>query len=617
MRNIIFERIKKQDKKISKNTATAVKSAVAGFVLMTALIFATTGCDFAGSATQKSATAVQETAAVIEAWEPMEVSEKEQTDRIIAHGGGSVGGYQTSNSAEAIMHAADIGFKLIELDFNMTSDNHVVLVHDWEETTTYYYRQRFSGPIPLAKFQACLSYGKFHTVAIENLIAIMDKSQSFSVVTDAKDANMEVLEAIANEYPQYLGRFIPQIYSYEQYEKVHEWGYDNIILTLYEMPYPVNASQVLNFYREKGLYAITVVDEAYMEPIVNELLANNVKIYRHPINKYERYQELLSQGCYGVYTSGIQPSEITSETAEYYITMPDENNPNHMVKLTDYEVKGKTVKEVVALEVAGLKQNEYRIYYIGDDGVRMTDQGLDELPYGKVHMPVEIWEVNQRFVGHYTGKTLDYYIWKNENGVRILDSKYEYRADLRKVIPRMEDLSDAKEVDPRGFKKLTSILKRSLVANAGDYYYYYNAKAGNFMLEDEFFYAAFGDGISEAGGKDVTEVYIPVAESARALGAGCVNMSIDENIVITLPEAVTPYGKDIFVANRNGYPYMPFLQKTLVSGRYLGEIFGRDVLEGVDDTAGILVILPENVKKSDLTDKEIKRLLRIAKRLYE
>lgn len=617
MQDIFFKSFAKL-KRNSKNTATAGIPAVAGFVLILCMILLFAGCDMAPKE-EIALTVSEETAALIDAWQPKEIHEKEQTDRLIAHGGASVDGYQTSNSAEAVMHAADSGFKLIELDFNMTSDDRVVLVHDWDATTTYYYQEHFDGPISHADFTNRLSYGRFHTMGIENLIAILDKSDSFKIVTDAKEANMRVLESIARDYPDYLDRFIPQIYGYEQYEKVKEWGYDEIILTLYQMPFPIDAQKIVRFYNEKNLYAITIVDEGYMQRVVKALLEKDVKIYRHPVSNYERYEKLLEEGNYGVYTSSLTPEEIVGPNAGYYITMPDEDDPEKTVKLTDYAVKGDTVEEVVALQVHGLGPSEYRIYYIGDDGVRMTNQGLDQLPYGKVHMPVEIWEVDKRFVGHFTGRTLDYYIWKDENGVRILDSKYEYRADLRKVIPKMEDFSGKAEVDPRGFEKLTNILKRSFVAKAGEYYYYNEGKSGSFLLESEFFYAAFGPSKPDTEGvQSSTEVYLPVAEAAKSLGASKVGMNDEEEIFIEIPKGILESSHNQnYKADRNKYPYMPFLQKTLISGNSLGSIFERDVLEGEESSSGIIIILPRDISASDLTDKEIKRLLTIAARLYE
>lgn len=628
--------------KINKpeNTATAANPAVAGFdlkvrgifllaAIILVIIMFCTSCSAAPdeNAEKTPQQIAAETAQMIDDWVPAEINMEERSDRLIAHGGAAVDGYCTSNSAEAVMNAADHGYSLVELDFNMTSDDHVVLVHDWDATTTYYFQQHLSGPITLEDFTGRLSYGRFHTMSIDNLIAILAKSDTFRVVTDAKEANIRVLTQIAELYPDYIDRFVPQIYDYEEYETVKNLGYQDIILTLYRMPAP-KVDEIQKFYEEKGLFGITIVDEDYIEKIAQKLAKRGVKIYRHPVSNFERYQELLEKGYYGIYTSSILPREVAGPNADYYITVTDEHGKT--IKLTDYDVQGDTVEEVVALEVHGIVENEYRIYYIGDEGQRMTNQGLDELAYGKTHMPVEIWKVDDRFVGHYTGRTLDYYIWKDENGVRILDAKYEYRADNRRVIPKLESLkkaASAGSTDDPDFDAY-EILSQSYIAHAGDYYYYVNSDSGSFMLEDEFFYATYGDG-ENAETDGGTEVYVPVAETAIAMGGFDIGMDGDENIIVRVPKLFS--GRDIrtdlayketpytwhYMASRNAYPYMPFLQKTLVSGKYMGGIFGRVVLEGSGDTAGILVILPASVNAEDITPNQQTEILNLAAQLYK
>ena len=617
------EGLKSSWKRRSEKTATAAKTAVACFVLTFGLIFTLAGCtDMAQTAAEPT---LEDIAAapwnytasdVIDLWEPAEIKPEEQTDILIAHGGGELDGFSTSNSAEAVMAAADNGYSLIELDFNMTSDGHVVLVHDWNETTVYYYQTQFESPPDLETFKGMLSYNRFHTMSIDDLVAIFDKCDTFRVVTDAKDANIEVLTAIAEQYPEYLDRFVPQIYGYEQYETVKELGYKDIILTLYVMEVPLR-NELAAFYRDNGLFAITISIEKYMDKLAGQLIADGVKGYRHSVSDFEECCRLLDAGCHGVYTSGLLPREFTSQDANYYITMPGPKGTE--VKLTDYSIKGDTVADIVARQVHGLQENEYRIYYIGDDGLRMSDQSLDELPYGEVHMPVEIWKVDEEFVGHFTGRTLDYYLWKDDRGVRILDAKFKYRADKLKVVPAFEATLDEALAENPDKKRCREILDGAFIAKAGEYYYYVNGLTGAFMQEDEFFYPML-DVIPE---EDITidegessdpavGVYVPVADAAMAMGASSVKMTDEGDIVISVKRInVTEYKE-----NRDQYPYRRYLKKTLVSGKYLGEIFGRDILEGTGDTKGTLIILPKGTSAGKLADEVKSSLMEAAGRLY-
>jgi glycerophosphoryl diester phosphodiesterase len=51
-------------------------------------------------------------------------------DMFIAHGGGAVGGYTKTNSLEGLNVSYANGFRMFELDFQLTTDNKIVAVHD-------------------------------------------------------------------------------------------------------------------------------------------------------------------------------------------------------------------------------------------------------------------------------------------------------------------------------------------------------------------------------------------------------------------------------------------------------------------------------------------------------
>ena len=77
--------------------------------------------------------------------------------QLIAHGGGiiiRVDGKDkrvySTNSIEALQRNYDEGYSLFEMDFQWTSDNHLVAIHDWgtswrayyEKEDRYYYQDR-------------------------------------------------------------------------------------------------------------------------------------------------------------------------------------------------------------------------------------------------------------------------------------------------------------------------------------------------------------------------------------------------------------------------------------------------------------------------------------------
>ena len=61
-----------------------------------------------------------------------------------------------------------------------------------------------------------------------------DHPQAF-LVTDVKERNLDALEHIGSNYPQFLTRIIPQIYQPSEYTIVRELGFEKIIWTLYKL----------------------------------------------------------------------------------------------------------------------------------------------------------------------------------------------------------------------------------------------------------------------------------------------------------------------------------------------------------------------------------------------
>jgi len=62
-------------------------------------------------------------------------SDSKYNDIFIAHGGGAVDGHNKTNSLEALNASYKNGFKMFELDFQLTIDNKIVAVHDPIEVT--------------------------------------------------------------------------------------------------------------------------------------------------------------------------------------------------------------------------------------------------------------------------------------------------------------------------------------------------------------------------------------------------------------------------------------------------------------------------------------------------
>ncbi|MDD5747424.1 MAG: glycerophosphodiester phosphodiesterase family protein, partial [Candidatus Omnitrophica bacterium] len=156
--------------------------------------------------------------------------------RLIAHAGGQIQSRVYTNSRQALTRSYQNGFRFIEIDLDWTSDQELVLIHDWDKTLQKYCNRK-PGACSLAEFRGLtLEYG-LTQLTLDDLAQWMRKFPDVYIVTDIKRDNLRALEKIRAAYPELTARYIPQIYRFEEYSPVRSLGYENIILTLYRSSY--------------------------------------------------------------------------------------------------------------------------------------------------------------------------------------------------------------------------------------------------------------------------------------------------------------------------------------------------------------------------------------------
>jgi glycerophosphoryl diester phosphodiesterase len=231
----------------------------------------------------------------------------------IAHAGGGFKGRAYTNSIDALNHNADL-FELFEIDLSITSDREVVCLHDWERSFKRSFGLEPRGPVSLGEFiDLTRKHSKFEKCTLDSLVAWLHEHETARVVTDVKSGNLVALEIIAARYPRMLGRFIPQIYSPEEYPLVRSLGYDWIIWTLYK--YPGGNEKVLAEVRKMDLFAVTMPEERAKSGLARKLDGTGVPTYVHTINDREDLQRVRDLGVDEIYTDRLAP-ESTNRMGE-------------------------------------------------------------------------------------------------------------------------------------------------------------------------------------------------------------------------------------------------------------------------------------------------------------
>lgn len=235
----------------------------------------------------------------------------------VLHGLGWIEGHFVTNSLEAFQYNYNRGFRVFEVDLNMTSDNVLVARHDW---TRIHYRWlgqdvppgTTSGvPLTLDKVMSLKIHGKYHPISWKQLLDLMRNYPDIYFVTDTKETDersiRKTFSYLVNETkkvdPILLDRIIPQIYNPAMLTYINSYHhFNNIIYTLYlhKNNFP-NPSELAEFCVRNHVTAVTAPSFRLTKEMRETLHENNIILYTHTIDKSEIAAGFKEKGI-GIYT---------------------------------------------------------------------------------------------------------------------------------------------------------------------------------------------------------------------------------------------------------------------------------------------------------------------------
>jgi glycerophosphoryl diester phosphodiesterase len=222
--------------------------------------------------------------------------------RYIAHAGGSYLGKTYSNSIAALDRSYQAGYRLFEVDLNLTTDNEIVLLHDWGPTLTYIHGIP-AGQRDLATFLAETSGSPHQVATISDLAQWAMTHPSARIILDTKAGTVALLTTVANTYPSLRSNFIPFIYGFSQYSSVNSLGYPNISLLTYNGQY--SAADLLSQTRSHRLHSIAMPHTTLTSQSAE--LMRTVPVYVYTINDWAVRDQVIGMGAHGVVTDLLGP----------------------------------------------------------------------------------------------------------------------------------------------------------------------------------------------------------------------------------------------------------------------------------------------------------------------
>ncbi len=265
--------------------------------------------------------------AVVEASRAVRVSEGASENawyvehELIAHALGTVDGYAETNSCEAFIESYNKGYRVFEADFFLSSDNKLILRHDFDRNSYVKLGQ------PMDKDQPIMTLSKFLDTPIrrlytpldaDRLVMLLNKYNDAYLVTDTKftDAKSvelqfsllcEAIDRAGNE--ELYDRIIVQIYNDDMYYTVKNlYEFKNYIYTLYQLP-SRDFNRIGRFCEANGIKTVTMSAEIYSTASIEILHGYGCNVYFHTVNNLKEMQRMALGGADGFYTDNVTPEE--------------------------------------------------------------------------------------------------------------------------------------------------------------------------------------------------------------------------------------------------------------------------------------------------------------------
>ncbi|WP_328805288.1 phosphatidylinositol-specific phospholipase C/glycerophosphodiester phosphodiesterase family protein [Paenibacillus albicereus] len=238
---------------------------------------------------------------------------------LIAHAAGSVDHQSFTNSREAFEQNYNQGYRVFEVDLQLTTDGYLLSRHDWGN---YLYdrfkqvipREQMDRPAPLELVLSLPIYGRYHAMSFEQIAELLQNYPDIWVVTDTKGTSehevrqqFEAMLRAAAGKEGVLDRVVPQLYSRDMLrwvESVH--SFPSYIYTLYQSQ--DTDQQVLDFVRaEPKIDAIAIVQDRAMKSasLIARLESLRVPVYAHTVNDPTAIRDLAAIGVDGVYSDSM------------------------------------------------------------------------------------------------------------------------------------------------------------------------------------------------------------------------------------------------------------------------------------------------------------------------
>lgn len=249
-----------------------------------------------------------------------------QGDLLIGHSFSGVDeGATYTGSLEAFQQGYANGYRTFEVDILFTSDDELVLAHDWEEAMGSTGREGEKEVVPTMQefLSAPILNGGYTPLALSDLFKLMQEYPDIWIITDTKYTDLELVSRQFNKFVEtaqendcydVLERVIVQIYRESMYETIEKiYPFRSYIFTMYKRWWEADFrefSYICRWCVSHGVNVITMPGSLSYEKAWHIAETYGIDVYVHTINDVSAARYFLENGIRGIYTDFIKRDEL-------------------------------------------------------------------------------------------------------------------------------------------------------------------------------------------------------------------------------------------------------------------------------------------------------------------
>lgn len=241
-----------------------------------------------------------------------------QVSPLVAHALGGIDEQNYTNSLEAFEYNYQQGYRVFEVDLELTAESLLVATHDqdiWRYQTDVSEDTAFTNDV----FLNTKVLDKYTPLCIQDIIELMAAYPDVYIITDTKYSDKinvllqfsQIVKYAQENHPETLNRIIPQIYNENMLPYLMEiYPFQSVIYTTYATD--ATPEEIRSFCEKTGIGFVVIPKGNITKESVKLMDEAGIFIGVHTLNDPEKAKLLLDNGVDMIYTDFLQPNDFIS-----------------------------------------------------------------------------------------------------------------------------------------------------------------------------------------------------------------------------------------------------------------------------------------------------------------